>query len=191
MKASFCVLRFNSHDGLSHSAHRSHVYECVSKRVRVSVFDHSRYLCRSSSSVRSTTSGGGTQPDCAETDVHWAGALCFQEESDWITPPRGNLETTLKITLQQSQRDIEKLNQQGFFWSKSTLTHMKALRSLKYELKVVNSWQQMLHLVQKINILLGIYALFAVQRCKHSQIKKDLLEYQNEDMKSCFLRNWT
>ncbi len=135
MKASFCVLRFNSHDGLSHSAHRSHVYECVSKRVRVSVFDHSRYLCRSSSSVRSTTSGGGTQPDCAETDVHWAGALCFQEESDWITPPRGNLETTLKITLQQSQRDIEKLNQQGFFWSKSTLTHMKALRSLKYELK--------------------------------------------------------
>lgn len=112
MKESFCVLRFNSHDGLSHSAHQSYIYERASQRVCVSVFDHSRYLCRSSSSVRSTTSGGGTQPDCAEMDVHGAGALCFQEESDWITPPRGNLETTLKITLQQSHKNIEILNKQ-------------------------------------------------------------------------------
>lgn len=69
------------------------VCECVFRCVHVS--DHSRYLCLSSSSVRSTTSGGGTQPDWAEIDVHGGGALCFQEEIDWITPPRGNLEMTL------------------------------------------------------------------------------------------------
>ena len=62
-------------------------------------FLYSRYLCpASSSSVRSTTSGGDTKGGCAEADVHsWGGltvcscsvGLHFHEDKLLITPPQG------------------------------------------------------------------------------------------------------
>lgn len=61
-----------------------------------SVCDHSKYLCLSSSSVRSTTSGGGAQSGWAETAVQWGMAVCFHADRDWMTPPRGNLDTALE-----------------------------------------------------------------------------------------------